>query len=265
MVIRTAADRRWDSVPDPGTYCVFVEVDPRDGVLESCEWNNVFWDSLTVRSADDVDDFEVPELRLVVEGKRVGTEFQDYDYASSSPTIEAVATDAETGIDTEDVRVMLNGEPLLDVTISHEGETTDTVRVTCRPGSLLDGTYTLDVSVHDCASIPNSAARSVTFVVAARLAISSVGTYPNPSPGVVSFSYDLSQDALDAAIEIYSVTGRLVRTVAGVPGWQNGNEVDWDGRDDRGEPVVMGVYFYRIVARRGGEECSCTGRVAVIR
>jgi immune inhibitor A len=42
---------------------------------------------------------------------------------------------------------------------------------------------------------------------------------------------------------VYSVTGRLVRTIAWgdlVPGYYR---LSWDGRDDRGEPVSSGVYF----------------------
>jgi len=50
-------------------------------------------------------------------------------------------------------------------------------------------------------------------------------------------------------IEVYSVAGRLVRTLldadltAGVAG-----SVVWDGTNDRGERCASGVYFCRVTA-----------------
>jgi flagellar hook assembly protein FlgD len=49
-------------------------------------------------------------------------------------------------------------------------------------------------------------------------------------------------------MNIYDVTGRLVRTLVNElqkPGYYR---VLWDGKDDLGKAVASGIYFYRIEA-----------------
>jgi hypothetical protein len=61
-----------------------------------------------------------------------------------------------------------------------------------------------------------------------------------------------------AALQIYSVAGRLVRTLAAPAG---GAPVDWDRRDAHGGPVAPGVYLYRVDA--AGDR-SRRGRVLLV-
>ena len=71
---------------------------------------------------------------------------------------------------------------------------------------------------------------------------------PNPFNPSTSISYDVAAPGGVVTIAVYDVAGRLVRTlVAGAerPGKKG---VTWDGRDDRGESVASGVYFYRLTA-----------------
>jgi len=78
--------------------------------------------------------------------------------------------------------------------------------------------------------------------------------YPNPFNPETWIPYQLREDA-DVVIRIYSVDGRIVRTLelgrktAG--SYISKTEaVYWDGRDEAGEQVASGVYFYRIRAGR---------------
>lgn len=72
--------------------------------------------------------------------------------------------------------------------------------------------------------------------------------YPNPFNPVTKIAYSV-KEAGPAAIEVYNVAGRVVRTLldkeldAGTSGY-----VTWDGRDDTGDRCASGVYFYRILA-----------------
>ncbi len=70
---------------------------------------------------------------------------------------------------------------------------------------------------------------------------------PNPTTGRVTIGYSLAQSA-KTRIEIYGVTGRLVRTL--VEGTQEAGAYDvaWDGRSNSGTSVAPGVYFYRMEA-----------------
>ena len=76
--------------------------------------------------------------------------------------------------------------------------------------------------------------------------------YPNPFNPETWIPYQLAEGA-DVAIEIYSTSGRLIRVLE--LGYRNAGvhttkqkAAYWDGRNDHGEPVSSGIYFYRIKA-----------------
>jgi hypothetical protein len=83
--------------------------------------------------------------------------------------------------------------------------------------------------------------------------------YPNPFNPDTWIPFELAQDA-SVRIEIYAVTGQLVRTLElgyRPAGYYLGRAraAYWDGRNEAGESVASGIYFYRLVA----------GRVSMIR
>jgi len=57
----------------------------------------------------------------------------------------------------------------------------------------------------------------------------------------------------EARLEIFDARGRLVRTL--VNGFVGGGprDIEWNGRDNRGQDVPSGVYFYRLVLADGME------------
>jgi len=74
--------------------------------------------------------------------------------------------------------------------------------------------------------------------------------YPNPFNPETWIPYQLGEDA-NVVIKIYSSSGQLVRTIniglkiAGLY-FDKEKAVYWDGRDNSGEKVVSGIYFYTI-------------------
>lgn len=79
-----------------------------------------------------------------------------------------------------------------------------------------------------------------------------LGNYPNPFNPETWLPYQLAEDA-DVRIAIYDATGQLVRRLDF--GYQRaGYYTDrskaayWDGRNDLGESVGSGIYFYQITA-----------------
>ena len=76
--------------------------------------------------------------------------------------------------------------------------------------------------------------------------------YPNPFNPETWIPYQLSA-AADVTVSIHSVAGKLVRTLtlghqaAGI--YRNRSRaVYWDGRNQLGEPVASGLYFYTLTA-----------------
>jgi Tol biopolymer transport system component len=72
--------------------------------------------------------------------------------------------------------------------------------------------------------------------------------YPNPFSSSTAISYQLNKQT-DVSVTIYDILGREVKKItvglqtAGVHG------VVWDGKNNFGEKVAVGVYFYRLQAK----------------
>ena len=76
--------------------------------------------------------------------------------------------------------------------------------------------------------------------------------YPNPFNPETWIPYQLSDDS-PVSVSIYDTTGRRIRTLSlgfQSAGFYNsqGRAAYWDGRNDVGEPVASGVYFYTLTA-----------------
>jgi hypothetical protein len=89
--------------------------------------------------------------------------------------------------------------------------------------------------------------------------------YPNPFNPETWIPYKLSEPA-EVELRIYSSSGRLIRTLElgqQKPGTYTDREraMYWDGKDENGEYVSSGVYFYHLLA---GESVSVK-KMAVIR
>jgi glucuronoarabinoxylan endo-1,4-beta-xylanase len=75
-------------------------------------------------------------------------------------------------------------------------------------------------------------------------------TYPNPFSSSAAIPYQIKRES-DVQITIYNILGRAVRTFNVGQQSIGLHSVLWDGRNDLGERVASGVYFYGL--RAGGE------------
>lgn len=135
-------------------------------------------------------------------------------------------------------------------------------RLRWRPVFDVDGVYRLRVSAADMTGNPSGKNDyAVHFEVVNKSTITHVLNYPNPFSTSTQFVFTLTGSALpdDLRIEVYTVGGRLVRTITRdeLGPLRIGNNVTryaWDGRDDFGDRLANGVYFYRVSARIAGKE-----------
>ncbi|HXC06315.1 MAG TPA: type IX secretion system sortase PorU, partial [Bacteroidia bacterium] len=116
--------------------------------------------------------------------------------------------------------------------------------------SLASGSHSLKLKVWDV--YDNSSESLTEFVVSAsaQLALQHVLNYPNPFTTHTSFFFEDNEccQTLNVEIEIYTVTGKLVKTIStnvNTDGYRS-PPIDWDGRDDFGDKIGRGVYVYRL-------------------
>ena len=71
---------------------------------------------------------------------------------------------------------------------------------------------------------------------------------PNPFNPATQIRYNVPVGGGDMSLRIYDVRGRLIRTLVSGQAIPGERSVTWNGRDDRGQAVASGVYFYRLTA-----------------
>jgi antitoxin (DNA-binding transcriptional repressor) of toxin-antitoxin stability system len=118
------------------------------------------------------------------------------------------------------------------------------------------GPHTVTVRAWDVAN--NSAIGQTDFVVAAdgNDALTRVLNYPNPFTDRTCFQFDhtLIGQEVEAIVQIYTINGRLVKTLTRDYPFSDGTVrqddcIEWDGLDDYGDPLARGVYLYQVRLR----------------
>jgi hypothetical protein len=71
--------------------------------------------------------------------------------------------------------------------------------------------------------------------------------FPNPFNPSTTISYTTAQTA-HVSLRVYSTSGTLIKTLYQGTRTRGTYEAVWDGRNERGERVASGVYFYRLLA-----------------
>lgn len=86
----------------------------------------------------------------------------------------------------------------------------------------------------------------VSATTTGRLSFALYTPMPNPSPGATSVRFDLPDHFGPVRLAVYSVNGRLVRTIVDGALERGRYTMRWDGRDESGRTVSSGVYFCRL-------------------
>jgi hypothetical protein len=139
----------------------------------------------------------------------------------------------------------------------YEAELDDYRRGTVRyPLSKLDdGLHSIRVKAWDVAN--NSSEGYTEFIVASSptVALQRVLNYPNPFTDRTCFQFDhnLANQEIDVLIQIFTISGRLVKTIEHTMftdgAIRRDDCIPWDGRDDYGDRLARGVYLYQVKVR----------------
>ncbi len=217
-----------------------------------------------------------PEISLFVND----VNFKDGDYTNENPKLIALLHD-ESGINTagngigHDIVATIDGDSYNSVLLNDyyvsdlDSYKSGTVRY--QYFNLADGEHTLTLKAWDVYN--NSSTATIVFNVKRNiiLSVNEVIAYPNPSAGNVWFRFGHNQfdGVFTASLEVYSLDGRLIRTIGpetvASEGYVAGN-IAWDGCVAGGQPARGGLYLCRLkVTDRNGNTTNNTVKVVLAR
>ena len=122
---------------------------------------------------------------------------------------------------------------------------------------LSPGLHTLTLKAWDVYN--NASSQDIQFVVFDKdvsLELTNVLNYPNPFVNYTEFWFNHnSSDILDVSIQIFTVSGKLIKTINGQTNAGSkttssvSRDITWDGTDDFGSKIGKGVYVYKLKVR----------------
>lgn len=122
----------------------------------------------------------------------------------------------------------------------------------------------------------NSTSSTLNFVVKdeseKKLTVNRLLNWPNPftNKTYVQFEHNCD-DILDVNVQIYTITGKIVRTLSAsisaepfLEGFRTPRQaIEWDGKDDFGDTVAKGTYIFKIFARSQNQG-KCSGSATAV-
>jgi len=116
---------------------------------------------------------------------------------------------------------------------------------------LAAGKHTLKVTAWDLANNPAEAYLEFIVLDDEGAVLDHVLNYPNPFTTSTYFQFEHNRPGvvMNLQVQIYTITGRLVKTIERESFISEGyrvSDIHWDGLDDNGGQLAKGIYVYRI-------------------
>ena len=235
-----------------------------------------------------INDNEPPKVKLYMNN----TNFAEGGITDQNPMLLACITD-DTGINStgsgigHDITVYLDGQIINTVVLNDffaSGEGNGCLNpgladyqkgnVTYPFRNLSIGQHQLTFKVWDINN--NSTTATLNFEVKdeadQHLVINRPLNWPNPFTNKTYIQFEHNcDDILDVNVQIYTITGKLVRTLSQpvvaepfLQGFRTPRQaVEWDGRDDFGATVAKGTYIFKIFAKSQNQE-KCKGSATAV-
>lgn len=204
---------------------------------------------------DGLDDEIGPEIELYMNDEH----FVNGGMTNKNPLFIAHISD-ENGVNTtgngigHDITLILDGNTSDPIVLNNfyeaDLDTYQSGKVNYQLSELEEGSHTITFKVWDVNN--NSSESTLEFVVhnEEEIGISHLLNYPNPFTTNTDFYFEHNQvcNSLDVKVEIFTVSGKLVKTILQTVHSQGfrSDGINWDGRDDFGDRLGRGVYVYRL-------------------
>lgn len=235
-----------------------------------------------------INDNEPPKVKLYMNN----TNFANGGITDQNPMLLACVTD-DTGINStgsgigHDITVYLDGQ-IINTIVLNDFYASGEGNGCLNPGladyqkgnvsypfrNLAVGQHQLTFKVWDINN--NSTTETLNFEVKdeadQHLIINRPLNWPNPFTNKTYIHFEHNcDDILDVNVQIYTITGKLVRTLSQpvvaepfLQGFRTPRQaIEWDGKDDFGDTVAKGTYIFKIFAKSQNQE-KCKGSATAV-
>ncbi len=210
-----------------------------------------------------VNDSAGPSIRFLAEGRPLVSD----GAVSPHSAVEIVAVDLNGVAPATEWILVLDGRKLqlgaqASVTTANRSQVVVKVEAPDEGGR-----HVLSVQVPD--AVGNwSAPVDLSFEVSTEQKLTFVGNFPNPFDEQTVFAFRTAQGFERFSLSVFSTSGRKVRTL-GPADSEDPNlfgagyhEVVWDGKDQHGQDVAYGVYFFKLSVLSEGKWLTHVGKIA---
>ena len=204
-------------------------------------------------------DSEGPQAEVSIDGQL----YTSGGYVPSQPRISVLFQDVG-GVNASSIWAAIDGDTLesealsLPVICDNARSVSTSIHEILSPGE-----HTVTFGVEDLSG--NSSFIPIIVEVADGFDFEYVGNYPNPFKNKTYIACSITDQPIgDLIVKIYTVAGRLVRTLR-KPAKVNYNEIKWDGKDEERKILANGVYFCRITAEKSDKKIERMMKMAKVR
>lgn len=141
-------------------------------------------------------------------------------------------------------------------------------KVNYRFNGLSDGEYSIQVKAWDIFNNFSTEKTYFSVVGDNDLIVRDVYNYPNPFSSSTTFTFQQNLlIPLNVKVKIYTIAGRLIKTIEKFNISQKFVLIDWDGRDNDGNEIANGTYLYKLIvsSNDGSFTKDVLGRLAKLR
>ncbi len=243
-----------------------ITADPNNRVKEFYKDNNFFEKSFYVIQDTTPTSVSESTINILFDG----TEILDGDFVGPHPEIVInLQYPAWFFVqDTSSIHFYLDGMEYYSGDIINSFDTVNRIATYKITPLLNDGDHLLQITGKSrLGNIDPEASVERFFVVNDQLNLLDVYNYPNPFSDHTVFTFRLSQLPEKLEIKIFTISGRLIKTIERNSAQLNldFNRIAWDGKDEDGDIVASGVYLYKMILHKSGESVSVTQKLAVVR
>ena len=211
-----------------------------------------------------------PKMKITFDGK----EILNGDIVSSNPKILITLEDnSPLPLDTSYFTLIYNNNALNfsrpDLDYSYIPYPNSQSVIEWNP-KLENGKNVLEILARDASgNYFDTTSYQIIFYTYTENDIQNIFNIPNPFKDATYFTFELrgTQVPEELFIRIYTVAGRLIKDIS-IPTSHLSiglNKFYWDGRDQDGDEVANGLYFYKIVYKNNGIVKTATEKLAKVK